>query len=238
MSEVLCKNCEHVLRGEDKFCPQCGQNTKTRRLKIRQVRKDVLKKFLHTDEGILHLTAALATRPGKVAEEYFTGKRKKYYDPLKYLTLTVGISVLLTAYFDLMSSGTGYQNPVSAFVTKHVNVIFFLSVPLAAAYSLLFFWKRRYNYAEHLALHAFLGGFRTVFFLLVFTPLVVFFREHYYTVLLVYFSMWTAYIAWANIQLMGKPYWLTVLKTILIVVLTQATFSVVIFCVAFFYFRR
>lgn len=238
MPEAVCKNCENALRPEDKFCPQCGQSAKTKRLKIRQLRKDVLKKFLHTDSGILNLTTALATRPGYVAAEYFAGKRKKYYDPLKYLTLTVGVSVLLTAYFDLMSPGGGHQNPVSAFVARHINIIFFLSVPLAAGFSWLLFLKKGYNYAEHLALHAFLGGFRTVFFLLIFTPLVVFFREHYSAVLLVYFSMWTAYVAWANIQLMGKPYWLAVLKSILIIVLTQITISLLIFCAAWLYFRR
>lgn len=237
MPETSCKNCETLLRPEDKFCPQCGQTTKTKRLKIKQIRKDVFKRLLHTDSGILYLTAALATRPGVVAREYFAGKRKKYYEPLKYLTLTVGISALLTAYFDLMSSGGGHQNPVSAFVAEHINVIFFLSVPLAAAFSWLLFLKKGFNYAEHLTLHAFLGGFRTVFFLLVFTPLIVFFREHYNQVLLLYFSLWTAYVAWANVQLMGKPRWMAVLKSILIIVLTQVTISIFIFCIAWLYFR-
>lgn len=238
MPVIPCKNCEHLLRPEDKFCPQCGQSAKTKRLKIKQVRKDVLKKFLHTDTGIVYLTAALAIRPGVVAQEYFEGKRKKYYDPLKYLTLCVGISALITAYFDLMSTGSGYDNPVSAFVARHINLIFFLSVPLAAFYSWLLFLKKGYNYAEHLALHAFLGGFRTVFFLLIFTPLVIFYREHYNRVLLLYFSLWTIYVAWGNIQLMGKPHWLTVLRTLLIVVLTQATISLLIFVAASLYFRR
>ncbi len=111
-------------------------------------------------------------------------------------------------------------------------------MPLAAGFSWLLFLKKGYNYAEHLALHALLGGFRTVFFLMIFTPLVVFFREHYSAVLLVYFSMWTAYVAWANIQLMGKPFWLAVLKSILIIVLTQITISILIFCIAWLYFRR
>lgn len=236
MSESTCKNCGYALRQEDRFCSQCGQSTRIKRLKIRQVRKDVIKKFLHTDAGIFYLTRALATRPGDVAREYFAGKRKTYYDPLKYLTLTVGISALITAYFDLMSAGGGHQNPVSAFVAKHINVIFFLSVPLAAFYSWLLFRGRKFNYAEHLALHAFLGGFRSVFFLLVFTPLVVGFREHYNRILLLYFALWTAYVAWANIQLMGKPHWLTVLKTVLIVVLTQASISAAIFAGAMWYF--
>ena len=104
-------------------------------------------------------------------------------------------------------------------------------------YSWLLFLRKGYNYAEHLALHAFLGGFRSVFFLLIFTPLVIFYREHYNQVLLLYFSLWTVYVAWANIQLMEKPHWLTVLKTVLIVVFTQATISVFIFLIAWLYFR-
>jgi len=236
--ETTCKNCEHPLRHEDKFCPQCGQSTKTKRLKIRQVRKDVLRKFLHADSGILRLTTDLATRPGTVAREYFAGKRKKYYDPLKFLTLTVGISVLLTVSFDLMSGSGGHTNPVSAFVAKHVNVIFFLSVPIAAGFSWLLFLKKGYNYAEHLALHAFLGGFRTVFYLLVFTPLIVLFREHYNTILLFYFSLWTGYVTWANVQLMGRPAWLSILKTVLIVALTQVVISIGIILGAWVYFRH
>jgi len=236
--DTRCKNCETPLRPEDKFCSQCGQAAKTKRLKIRQVRKDVLRKFLHADSGILRLTADLALRPGTVAREYFAGKRKKYYDPLKFLTLTVGISVLLTASFDLMTGSGGHTNPVSAFVAKHVNIIFFLSVPIAAGFSWLLFRKKGYNYAEHLALHAFLGGFRTVFYLLVFTPLIVLFRDYYSTVLLLYFSMWAAYVAWANAQLMGGPVWLSILKTILIIVLTQVVISVGIFLGAWLYFRH
>lgn len=238
MAETVCKNCESPLRPEDRFCPQCGQAAKTKRLKIRQIRKEALKRTLHADSGILYLTKALALRPGIVAREYFAGKRKKYYEPLKYLSLTVGISALVTAYFDLMSDGSGHQNPVSAFVAKHVNIIFFLSVPLAAAYSRLLFRKKGFNYAEHLTLHAFLGGFRTVFFLLIFTPLIVLFREHYNAILLLYFAIWGAYVAWANTQLMGKPYWLSILNTVLILVLTQATISVLIFAVAWGYFRQ
>ena len=237
MPEASCKNCGTPLRPEDKFCAQCGQSARTKRLKIRQIRKDAIKRWLHVDSGILYLTAALARRPGVVAREYFAGRRKTYYEPLKYLTLTVGISALLTAYFDLMSAGGDRQNPVSDFVAEHINIIFFLSVPLAAAFSRLLFFKKGFNYAEHLTLHAFLGGFRTVFFLLVFTPLIVFFREHYSKVLLLYFSLWTAYVAWANVQLMGTPYWLTVLKSILIIVFTQIAISFMIFSIAHLYFR-
>lgn len=241
MPEKTCKNCENILRPEDKYCAQCGQSANVKRLQIKHIRKDVLKdlykKFLHADSGALHLTQELAMRPGKAIGEYLAGKRKEYYEPLKYLTFTIGISVLLTGYFDLMSTEGGHTNPVTTFVAEHVNIIFFISVPIAAGFSWLFFKRKAFNYAEHLAIHAFLGGFRTVFFLLVFTPLVVFYRQHYNLILSIYFGMWTAYIAWANIQLMGGPKWLTILKSIGILVCTQMIITLLIFIGAWVYFR-
>lgn len=231
-----CKNCEHFLQKGDKFCSQCGQNAKTKRLNLKQTRKELLRKFLHTDQGILHLSKSLARRPGHAIREYLEGKRKRYYEPLKYLTLCVGISVLANEYFDLMSAHQPNANPVSVFVARHINLIFLFSVPIAAFFSRLLFRSKRYNFAEHLALHAFLGGFRTVFFLLIFTPFVVLFREYYNKILLFYFALWTAYVSWANRQMFDEPLWLTALKTVLIVVLVQTCISIGIIAGARLYF--
>ena len=172
-----------------------------------------------------------------MAREYFEGKRKQYYDPLKYLTLSVGISVLATEYFDLMSVQQPGSNPVSVFVARHMNVIFMFSVPVAAWISWLFFRKKNYNYAEHLALHAFVGGFRTIFYLLIFTPFVALFREQYYAILLLYFVAWTAYFVWANHQFFEEPLWLVVLKTIGLVLLLQLFISLGIFAGVWMYYK-
>ena len=224
-----CKNCDATLQPEYRFCAHCGQSVKIKRLSLKQVRKDVIKKFLHADEGIIHLTKALALQPGKAIRAYLKGRRKQYYDPLKYLTLSVGISVLATEYFDLMSATSPRSNPVTIFVARHINVIFMLSVPVAAFFSWLFFSKKRYNYAEHLALHAFAGGFRTIFYLLIFTPFVALFREQYNAILLLYFGAWTSYLIWINRQLFEEPLWLVILKTVAIVLFLQIFISLCIF---------
>lgn len=232
-----CKNCDEALLQEYRFCPHCGQSVKIKRLSLKQVRKDVLKKFLHTDEGILNLTKALALRPGTAIRDYLKGRRKQYYDPLKYLTLSVGISVLATEYFDLMLAARPGANPVTVFVSRHINVVFMLSIPVAAFISWLFFPKKRYNYAEHLALHAFAGGFRTFFYLLIFTPFVTLFRDQYNSILLLYFGAWTAYLTWINQQVFEEPLWWVALKTIGIVVLLQVFISLGIFVGAWVYYK-
>ena len=236
MATKVCLNCSTPLEKGEKFCAACGQSAKTKRLSLRQVRKDLLKKFLHADAGILHLTREMALRPGVVAREYVEGKRKKYYSPLSYLTLSAGISVFLNEYFHLMERMPGQANPGSEFAMRYFNLIILFSVPVSALFSWWLFRKKGYNYAENLAFHAFLGGFRTVFFVLIFTPLVLWARDYYYTVLIAYFGLWIAYLAWAKIQFFGGPKWLTLLKTILILLFNQILVTLVI--VAYVYWKR
>ena len=226
MVEKNCLNCESPLEKGQKFCPRCGQSAKVKRLNIREIRKDVLTKFLHTDSGIIHLTRELALRPGVVALEYVQGKRKKYYNPLKYLTLSAGISVFINEYFHLMEAASGKSNPGTEIATRYFNLIILLSVPVAACFTWLLFRKKGFNYAETLSLHAYLGGFRTVFFIVIFTPLVVWFREYYYTCLMIYLVAWIVYTAWAKVQFFGGPVWLTVLKAVLVIFFNQVVVSI------------
>jgi hypothetical protein len=121
------------------------------------------------------------------------------------------------------------SNPGTEIATRFFNLIILLSVPISAFFSWLLFKKKSFNFAENLILHAYLGGFRTVFFILLFTPLVVWFPEYYYRVLSVYFSIWFVYMAWALMQFFGGPIWLTVLKTLLILLFNQVVITGAIF---------
>ncbi|MCC6413901.1 MAG: DUF3667 domain-containing protein [Saprospiraceae bacterium] len=192
------------------------------------IRKTVMERLLHHDQGILLLTRDLAIRPGITIHNYFSGKRKRYYDPFKYLMLSVGLSVLATHTFGLMQGGANSHNPVSAFAEKHFNLILFVSVPFAAAWSWLLFRRKGYNFAEHLSMQAFIGGFRTVFFLLLFAPLVVLFREHYNTILMLFVVVRLFYLLWVYLQFFGQPRWINGLKTLLLFLLLELTMMVLI----------
>ncbi len=220
--QLTCINCEAPLRPKDKFCPACGQNAKFKRLSMKQIRKEFVKRFLDYEKGLVFLLRQMALRPGAAVGEYIAGKRKKYYDPLKFVALGAGISLIVTHYFDLLTYDSGNQNPVSVWLARNMNLIVLLTIPVAAGLSRLLFRRQPFNYAEHLTLHAFLGGFRTVFFLLIFTPLVVFFRPYYFYILVFYFTLWTVYVTWANVQLFGESWPKTLLKTMTLVLLMQA----------------
>lgn len=228
MQESLCKNCENALSPEVKFCPNCGQVAQTHRLDMHHIVHDLIHVIIHADKGFLYLTRELALQPGIVVKEYVAGKRKKYFNPFSYLVLTIAVSAFLTSYFHLLENDLQHQNPISAIITKNINVIFFVSVPVMAFFTRLLFYRNSYNYAEHLSLQAYMGGFRVFFFILIFTPLVIFFRQYYFSALSVYLALWVAFLCWSYIQFFGGNRWLTGLKTILTVVLTQFTLTTLI----------
>ena len=99
-----------------------------------------------------------------------------------------------------MEIDVGNTSPGSALVSKNINLVFLVAVPISAFFNWLLFWRSRYNYAENLTLHAFLGGFRVVFFLLIFAPLVLLFRQHYYAMLSIYLGLWAVFLVWAHYQ--------------------------------------
>ncbi|MCB0533022.1 MAG: DUF3667 domain-containing protein [Lewinellaceae bacterium] len=224
-----CLNCGKPLKSKHRFCPKCGQSAKTRRFSLREVRKEMQKRVLHAEAGIVQLTWALALRPGQVALEYVEGKRKKYYSPLKYLTLSAAVSVFINEYFHLLDNMHLHPNPGTEIATRFFNIIILFSVPISALASWPLFRKKGVNYAENLVLHAYLGGFRTVFFILIFTPLVVWFPEYYYRVLSIYFAIWFAYMTWAMVQFFGDSVWLTVLKAFLVLLVNQIVITAAIF---------
>lgn len=231
-----CTNCANIISDIDKYCNNCGQKTKLHRLSTHDIWHDAMHAFLHADKGIVNLTKDLAKNPGKVAKEYVAGKRKKYFNPFSYLVITIAISAFITSYFHLMEGGNS-KNPVADFIEKHVNLIFFAAVPVSAFFSFLLFKKKQYNYAENLVINAFLSGFRVVFYILIFTPLVIIFRHNYYLVLGIYMAAWIVYISWAHYQFYEEKLWIVIIKTIVQSLLTQVVLTVLISAGIYIYYK-
>ncbi len=228
---TACPNCGNHLTKTDQFCPGCGQSSNTHRLDMHHILHDLVHVFTHADKGFLFLTKELALRPGLTVKAYLAGRRKQYFNPFSYLMLTIAVSAFLTNYFHLLEIDVQHSNPVSTMISKNINLIFLIGVPVTALFTLLMFYKSGYNFAEYLALQAFMGGFRVFFFILIFTPLVIFFREYYFTALSVYLVAWVAFLSWTNIQFFGgNKLWVT-LRTVLVILLTQVVITSLIFMV-------
>ena len=236
MIPANCANCHNTLQNIDKYCNNCGQKTSVHRLSLHEVWHDAMHAFLHADKSIIQLTKNLALRPGTFAKEYIAGKRKKYFNPLSYLVITVAISAFVTGYFHLMEGGSG-KSPVDNFIERNINLVFFAAVPISAMFSTLFFRKKGYNYAENLVINAFVSGFRIVFYLLIFTPLIIAFRHNFNAVLIIYMALWVGYLTWAHYEFYEEKLWIIIVKTIAQAALTQAVIFGLIWCGVTIYFR-
>lgn len=87
--KVKCLNCETEFTG--KFCPNCGQKSNTKRLKLREMLADFSNSFWGCDNKFVNTLLNLVRRPGHMVREYLQGKRSRYYNPLRMLIWIISI---------------------------------------------------------------------------------------------------------------------------------------------------
>jgi Protein of unknown function (DUF3667) len=121
------------LVAEWRFCPDCGQVASTPRLTLHEIGHETLHALWHVDRSALSLIRALAVRPGRVALEYVSGRRKRYYGPFAFLLVTVAVAAAAIALTNFPAVTSDVPNGVANFLQHHVNLIFLLQVPLLAA---------------------------------------------------------------------------------------------------------
>jgi len=233
-----CPNCHYKYTETYQFCPSCGQKSAIHRINMSFLMHEVIHAFTHADTGIFHLVKELAIRPGEVVKEYIAGQRKKYYNPFNFFLITVTLSAFLTAYFHLFDIDLKSPNPVADMTTKRVNWIFVASVPIQSFFTWILFKKKKYNFAENIVFHCFLGGFRFIFFLLIFTVFVDLFRGYYYYILYTYLSLYLIYVMWAAKQFFEESLGWTILKVIVSFILNQVIITSVITFIYYAFLRK
>jgi Protein of unknown function (DUF3667) len=168
--KMKCKNCNTVVKETHSYCPYCGQKIGLGRLNFKQLLKDLWVSVTNTDQGILHLIKHLTYRPGKVAREYISGRRKRYFNPFNYLLLTVAIALYVILQFEAValdySTIESDNKELLQFSFKYFNVFILLMWPIHGFLIWLFFWGRQTNYVENLALSAYLSGQTMLYYIL------------------------------------------------------------------------
>lgn len=96
---MSCKNCDHKLLGEKKFCSNCGQKN-IEHLSFRYLFQDFLDYVFNLDSKLYRTLKNLIFKPGFLSEEFVNGRRVHYVLPVK---LYVVISVI---FFFLISLNT------------------------------------------------------------------------------------------------------------------------------------
>ncbi|WP_113652137.1 DUF3667 domain-containing protein [Pedobacter namyangjuensis] len=194
MNAEHCLNCNADLVLGQKFCLKCGQATVQHRFTLTHFFHEGFHAFTHTDKGIFFLLKELALRPGKVVREYIGGKRKKYFNPFTFFLLLATLFVFSNSFVgtseatnnNVPESINNTENPevksiamaqyeraikVAHFTKKHGNVLSMIAVPFLALFFWLVFYRKSYNYAEHLVANLMFVGFSNLAFTILVFPL-------------------------------------------------------------------
>ena len=85
-----CLNCEVILDGNENYCPECGQRNNINQLNFKLVLDEFIGNLITYDSRVWHTAVPLIMKPGKVAYEFISGKRKQYVNPFRtYLTVSL-----------------------------------------------------------------------------------------------------------------------------------------------------
>jgi hypothetical protein len=217
MQPATCLNCTGALAPGDSFCARCGQSARLHRLNLAHLGHEVLHFFTHADKGIFFLLKELITKTGAVARAYVEGQRKKYFSPLNFYFIAIGLFVFVQTSFrpvDAVDLSAVKQqvmqvpDPVKrdrmllklerrekgiTFMTKYANVINFILAPLIALLFYLFYFRSRFNYTEHLVATLYITGMNALFFVLI-TPVLVLSRGSW-----VYFAGLIAFFVFESV---------------------------------------
>ncbi len=206
---TVCKNCGNQFEGN--YCNNCGQTADIHRIKLKHVTHEAIHTFTHADRGLLKLIPDLFTKPGETVRNYLEGQRRRYFNPIQFLILMTAIAAFMTIQFHVMESvitaNAGnlsgralFFSQFNIFIYKYINLIMFLSVPVFALFTRLFFWKSGYNYAENLVMQTFYAGQRSVIYVFLIVPLVIIWRPYLTVIMMGFTLIWMGYYYYAFAQ--------------------------------------
>ena len=221
---MQCKNCNQTIQDDQFYCPHCGQKSDVTRLNFKQLIKDIWIAFSNTDEGFLLLIKELVYKPGKVARDYVSGRRKHYFNPFSYLAIMVAIALFFILRFE--SYGIDYSLMKTQdleflrFTFQYFNLFIFFTCPVYALVIWIFFLGNQLNYAENLVLSAYLGGQNMLYYIVAIT-LFILFPSNMNVLGLIIGLIITIWYIMAILQFYAKRSFWSIIKAILIIVVVQ-----------------
>ena len=159
---MKCKNCQDMLRTDYKYCPSCGAKVVERRLTFKGLFNDVIERIFNLENNVFKTIGHMTIWPERVITSYVSGTRRKYLNPINYLTLTIALSGLLFFImkrvsfdqidFDVFGLGVNQEGNAKLLEAglEYSNFIFILYIPVIALAGFLSFNKRNYNIPEYL----------------------------------------------------------------------------------------
>lgn len=151
MSKKSCLNCGNRI--SDEFCSHCGQKTDTARITPHSlIKSDILGSVWHVEARFFRTLKHVLFNPGRMAMDYISGKRVKYYNLFSLLLILFGFNVLaLHFYLDLNPQEIpDSSDNIVDFFSKYSKTILFGLIPILALNGWIMFRRIKLNLAEHI----------------------------------------------------------------------------------------
>jgi hypothetical protein len=222
---AACKNCDSPLLANWRYCADCGQKAAIPRLTMHEIGHETLHALLHVDRSVVSLIRALALRPGRVALDYVSGRRKRYYGPFAFLVICVAIASATIALTGFAAVTSDVPNAVADFLQHHVNLLFFAQVPILAAACRLLTPRGPFNYAEFLVLVAYSEAMHILFFTVIDVGGWYLLKPSAFVARVAYLSLmpiWPLYFGLACAQFLPGSKWLAGAKGVAAWLITYA----------------
>ena len=88
-NSIECLNCHEQLPAAATFCTNCGQKATTGLISLKEFIQNFVDNVFNLDSRIVQTLRWLCI-PAKLTKEYFKGKHKSYYHPIRlYLVLSI-----------------------------------------------------------------------------------------------------------------------------------------------------
>jgi len=149
-----CLNCGHPVNLN--YCPQCAQATNVGRITWKSFNAEFLHTLTHVEKNIIGTGWQLIKDPGRLYDEYFAGKRKKYTSPVAFFLIWVTISVFThqaiishSGFHPVYLKGLTFSRPESIQVfIKHGEWLYILCFPISAALFYFMLGRTTFTYIE------------------------------------------------------------------------------------------
>ncbi|MDI9865721.1 DUF3667 domain-containing protein [Flectobacillus sp. DC10W] len=104
----VCHNCHHILKPEDNFCANCGQENHDLKVGVGQLLYDVFEGITNFDTKFYNTAKSIFSQPGKITKDFLEGRRARYVPPIR-LYFIVSF-VFFIAFDELVEMGLNSTN--------------------------------------------------------------------------------------------------------------------------------
>lgn len=175
-----CKNCKSNLRTAYSYCPDCGAKVIRNRLTVKNLCEDFTEKFLNIDNTFIKTFLHLFSNPESVIEGFINGTRKKYLNPISYLTVALLLSglafLILRKYYgvqlmgELGNKGVFYEK--MEIIYDFQSLLAYTSLPIYAVLTWIFYLdKGKFNFTEHFVINTYIVAQYSILQFLIIIPL-------------------------------------------------------------------